>query len=221
VGYDNPSFTEGRPFHQYQYSQLPTPYLLLAPHRTNPRVSLGLTRSHPLETSPDRAWRYGNEGGVPASQIINEYGWLWLNRDGSPTTLTDGLYQSLLGADATAAQRRELFSRYLAALTEYWRSRRTCAGVQHFCGLGYSRPTEPRGQTSDHFIDMEKLILEPTFDTYVRDSFMPVGVCIDFWKEEILSGSDAMDVPVIDVNDLGQARGGRLTRQLQECEHRR
>ncbi|HEC62547.1 MAG TPA: hypothetical protein ENI27_09905, partial [bacterium] len=167
-----------------------------------------------LETSPDRAWRYGNEGGVPASQIINEYGWLWLNRDGSPTTMTDGLYQSLLGPEATVAQRRELFSRYLAALTEYWRSRRTCAGVQHFCGLGYSRPTEPRGQTSDHFIDMEKLILEPTFEKYVRDAFMPVGVCIDYWKEELTSGTDTMDVPVIVINDLGKSWEGKLTLSL-------
>lgn len=29
--------------------------------------------------------------------IINEYGWLWLNRDGTPTTLTKDLYNNLLG----------------------------------------------------------------------------------------------------------------------------
>ena len=33
--------------------------------------------------------------------IINEYGWLWLNRDGSPTTLTKKLYENLLGKEST------------------------------------------------------------------------------------------------------------------------
>jgi beta-galactosidase/beta-glucuronidase len=31
--------------------------------------------------------------------VINEYGWLWLNRDGTPTTLTKQLYQNLLGTN--------------------------------------------------------------------------------------------------------------------------
>ncbi|HEX41339.1 MAG TPA: hypothetical protein ENN81_04675, partial [Phycisphaerales bacterium] len=69
--------------------------------------------------------------------------------------------------------------RYLAALTEFWRAHRRCAGVLHFCGLGYSRPGfEERplgGATSDHFIDLEKLEFEPMFEQYVRDAFAPVG----------------------------------------------
>ena len=69
--------------------------------------------------------------------IINEYDWLWLNRDGSPTTLTRKVYERLLGTNATPAQRWHLNARYNAALTEFWRGHRACAGVLHFCGLGY------------------------------------------------------------------------------------
>ena len=31
------------------------------------------------------------------AMILNEYGWLWLNRDGTPTLLTQKLYPRLLG----------------------------------------------------------------------------------------------------------------------------
>jgi hypothetical protein len=133
--------------------------------------------------------------------IINEYGWLWLNRDGSPTTLTEAIYPKLLGPDATTHQRRECYARYLAALTEYWRGHRQCAGVLHFCGLAYSRPAAPRGQTSDHFTDLEALTYEPSFETYVRDAFAPVGLMIDFWQERVAGGA-TIKTPVIVVNDL-------------------
>ncbi len=124
--------------------------------------------------------------GVPI--IINEYAWLWLDRRGNPTCLTDKVYESLLGPDSTVEQRRVLYARHLAALTEFWRCHRECAGVLHFCGLAYSRPGDvPRpegGATSDHFIDMEKLTFEPHFEEYVRDAFDPVGLMLDFWDEE-------------------------------------
>ena len=71
--------------------------------------------------------------------IINEYCWLWLNRDGSPTCLTDKVYESILGMNSTTEQRRQIHARYVAALTEFWRCQRKCAGVLHFCGLGYPR----------------------------------------------------------------------------------
>ena len=137
--------------------------------------------------------------------IINEYAWLWLNRDGTTTCLTDKVYSSLLGPDSTVAQRRLLYARYLAALTEFWRCQRKCAGVMHFCGLGYSRPGDkPRpegGATSDHFLDIETLTFEPNFEKFVGDAFSPVGLCIDKWDEQLPPGAE-IDVPVIVINDL-------------------
>jgi beta-galactosidase len=74
-----------------------------------------------------------NKGRNPV--IINEYGWLWLNRDRSPTTLSQVNYDALLGPGASADQRRELYARYFAVMRESWRSRRLVAGVFPFCAL--------------------------------------------------------------------------------------
>jgi hypothetical protein len=137
-----------------------------------------------------------NEGHNPV--IINEYGWMWLNRDGTATTLSKKVYERLLGPDSTAAQRRRTYARWLAAKTEFWRSHRHVAGVLHFCGLGYSRPD---GQTSDHFLNIEKLTLDPDFQTYVGDAFAPVGLMIDFWADEVSAG-ERRAVPVAVINDL-------------------
>jgi hypothetical protein len=145
-----------------------------------------------------------NTGNNPV--VINEYGWLWLNRDGTPTTLTEKNYQALLGPSATAQQRRHLYARYLAAKTEFWRCRRQVAGVLHFCGLGYSRPG---GQTSDHFLDIERLTLEPDFRKYVRDSFAPVGLMVDYWAEQF-PAAEKCKVPVVVVNDLGATWEGTV-----------
>ena len=142
--------------------------------------------------------------------IINEYGWLWLNRDGTPTTLSKKNYERLLGPNSTTEQRRELYARLLAAKTEFWRARRQVAGVLHFCGLGYSRPD---GQTSDHFLDIESLALEPHFQTYVGDAFSPVGLMVDHWAEEVLPG-ETRRVPVVVMNDLDIEWQGTVRLQL-------
>ena len=162
---------------------------------------------------------------VPNSQtnaiILNEYGWLWLNRDGTPTTLTRGVYTNLLGGEATPAERRRLYARSLAALTEFWRTHRACAGVLHFCGLGYSRTN---GQTCDNFIDVRTLAFEPAFESYVRDAFAPVGLMLDVWAED-LPGGQTNAFPMVAINDLGEnwkgtarlrlSRGGAKLREAQ------
>ena len=136
--------------------------------------------------------------------IINEYGWLWLNRDGTPTTLTRDLYQNLLGPDSTTEQRRRLYARYLAAETEFWRSHRRFAAVMHFTALGYSRPD---GQTSDHWMNVGRLAWEPEFVKYVRDSFAPVGLMVDYWGERVVGGRKVR-VPVVVINDLDKPWSG-------------
>ncbi len=136
--------------------------------------------------------------------LINEYGWIWLNRDGTTTTLTDRVYDNLWdGKNLTSQQRLEIYARRLAELTEYWRAHRGVAGVLHFCGLAYSRSEEPRGQTSDHWTDIRRLIFEPTFYEYVKPAFAPVGLMIDLWEKEYFCG-DQVSVPVFVINDLGQ-----------------
>ena len=136
--------------------------------------------------------------------IINEYGYIWLNRDGTPTTLTDNIYDNLWdGKNLTSQQRYEIYARRLAELTEYWRAHRRAAGILHFCGLAYSRPLEPRGQTSDNFTDIKNLTFEPSFYKYVKPSFAPVGLIIDLWEKEYAGGAN-ITVPLFVINDLGQ-----------------
>ncbi|RMG00618.1 MAG: hypothetical protein D6741_06500 [Planctomycetota bacterium] len=143
--------------------------------------------------------------------IINEYAWLWLTRDGDPTSLTHEVYENLLGPNSTREQRRELYARYLAALTEFWRAKGKCAGVLEFCMLGYSRPGDkPRpegGATSDHWIDVKNLVWEPHYAQYVRDAFAPVGVMLDLWDEKLPRG-ERREVAVYIRNDLQTAWHG-------------
>jgi hypothetical protein len=150
-----------------------------------------------------------NRGDNPI--IINEYGWLWLNRDGTPCTLPirDHSYERLLPPNTrhpTPDQYREAYARTLAAKTEFWRCGRKVAGVLHFCGLGYSRPG---GQTSDNFITLDPPTLEPHFLRHVRDAFAPVGLMIDFWADEVPGGT-TLKVPVVVINDLGKEWVGPL-----------
>ena len=141
--------------------------------------------------------------------IINEYGGLWLNRDGTPTTLTRPVYEYLLGPNSTTAERRHLYARYMAAETEFFRSHRKAAAVMHFCALGYSRPD---GQTSDHWADVEKLTWDPEFYQYVRDAFAPVGLMIDAWAEKYPIGP--REFPVVVINDLYEPWNGALRFRL-------
>nr|MCU0362660.1 hypothetical protein [Bacteroidales bacterium] len=142
--------------------------------------------------------------------ILNEYGWIWLNRDGSTTTLTDKVYENVFPEAKTPAQRFEVYARNLGMLTEYWRSYRHAAAVMHFCGLGYSRPGEPRGQTSDHFIDLKELTFEPEFVRYVKPAFSPLGIMAEFWEKELRAGSERT-IPLHLINDTEVPEKGLIS----------
>jgi len=140
----------------------------------------------PLTPRNDANERSPKKGGgrYPNPLLINEYGWLWLNRDGSPTTLTSEVWKNVWDGEKLSKEKRfEIYARELAALTEFWRAHRRSIGILHFCGLGYSRTSKPRGQTSDHWQDIEQLKLEPNFAKFVKPAFAPVGLFIDYWEK--------------------------------------
>jgi beta-galactosidase len=143
--------------------------------------------------------------------ILNEYGWLWLNRDGSPTELTKKLYPRLLGENASAKDRLELNAYLLAGITEYWRAYRQYAGVLHFV---YLTGSDPEGYTSDHFHDVERLDLNPEFMDYMSNAFAPMGVYLNFWKPSLTAGS-TQSVQVMMVNDQPRPAEGSLTIALE------
>jgi len=196
----------------------------------DPQSDSDFAEAHPYQfikgwsgKEPFRLKDMANLSGVPSLRkeqkqrnvpiVINEYAWLWLNRDGTPTTLTKKIYDGFFPEGSTTEQRRLRYARYLAALTEFWRCHRKCAGVLHFCGLGYSRagdkPRPEGGATSDHFIDLEELTFEPNFERYVRDAFSPLGLMIDFWDEELAGGSERQ-FKVFVVNDLPRMWSGSV-----------
>jgi hypothetical protein len=132
--------------------------------------------------------------------ILNEYGWLWLNRNGSTTTLTDKVYPNVFPEADTPDKRFEVYAKNLGILTEYWRAHRKAGAVMHFCGLGYSRPEKPRGQTSDNFTDIQNLVYEPHFYKYLKPAFSPFALMADFWEKTLKQGQQ-LTIPVHLIND--------------------
>ncbi|MGA8763982.1 MAG: glycoside hydrolase family 2 TIM barrel-domain containing protein, partial [Candidatus Sulfotelmatobacter sp.] len=161
----------------------------------------------------------GMSPGAPTGHalILNEYGWLWLNRDGTPTELTKRLYPALLGKDSTAQQRLALNAYLLAGLTEYWRAYRQYAAVLHFV---YLTSSDPAGYTSDHFRDVQKLELHPEFRDYMSNAFAPVGVYLSFWRPTIEAAS-LQSLPVMLVNDEDREVEGTLTLALENAKGER
>jgi len=143
--------------------------------------------------------------------LINEYGWLWLNRDGSPTRLTEKVYAQLLGTNATARQRLDLYAYLLAAKTEFWRAHRQFAGVIHFVYLTCSYPGV---YTADHFQDVTRLQLDPAFADYVGEAFKPLGVYINFFQPTLKAGT-TRQFPIRLINDHDRPVSGRLTLTLE------
>lgn len=141
--------------------------------------------------------------------LINEYGWLWLLRDGNPTVLTRSVYDKLLGPNASAADRFEMHAYLLGGLTEFWRAHRNFAGVLHFVHLTSSYPA---AYTADHWTDVEKLELQPAYADYVGEAFKPLGVYLNFWQPTVRAGSRVFNVMML--NDEYAPAAGKLALSL-------
>jgi beta-galactosidase len=140
------------------------------------------------------------------AMILNEYGWLWLNRDGTPTLLTQKLYPRLLGERNTTENRFALQAYLLGGETEFWRAYRRYAGVLHFV---YLTASDPKAFTSDHFSDLKTLKLEPHFEKAMEQAFNPLGVYLNFWHPS-LSAGETRDYTIAMVNDEDRPRAGKL-----------
>lgn len=143
--------------------------------------------------------------------LLNEYGWVWLNRDGSPTLLTEKLYPLLLGTNATPSERFAWNAYVLAAMTEYWRAYRHCAGVLHFVYLTCSYPGV---FTSDNFLDVKKPKLESHFADYVGEAFKPLGVYVSFFQPTLAAGTER-SFTVKMINDYAKPIEGQMVLSLE------
>ena len=142
--------------------------------------------------------------------VLNEYGWLWLNRNGSPTELTHSVYEFLLGKNADPKERLKLWAYLLAGKTEFWRAHRNYAGILHFV---YLTCCYEGAYTCDHFQDVKTLTLDPNFADYVRESFKPLGVYINFWQPSLKAG-ETRQFTVMMVNDVDKPAEGKLVLTL-------
>jgi beta-galactosidase len=145
--------------------------------------------------------------------LVNEYGWLWLNRDGSPTRLTERVYSQLMGDNTTARERLDMWAYLLAGKTEYWRAHRKYAGIIHFVYLTCSYPGV---YTADHFRDVAQLELDPAFADYVSEAFKPLGVYINFFQPTLKAGEQRV-FKIMMVNDYAQAVTGKLVLSLEDA----
>ncbi len=112
--------------------------------------------------------------GKSAPQLVNEYGWIWLWRNGHPAKLTENNYRYYLGENSSSEANRELQAYWLQCQTEWLRTDRTLAGVLAFCYL-----TNDLGFTGDWFIDdIEDLEWSPALHWFGH-CFAPAAVFID------------------------------------------
>lgn len=143
--------------------------------------------------------------------ILNEYGWLWVRRDGVPTVLTEKLYSKFLGPGSTKEQRLELNAYLLGAKTEYWRAHRNYAGILHFV---YLTSSYPGVFTADHFEDVKALKLNQWFQDYMGEAMKPLGVYLNFFQETLEAGTNR-SFRVMMVNDLYDPAKGELRLTLE------
>ena len=153
------------------------------------------------------------DAGVP--QLVNEYGWIWLWRDGRPSKLTLNNYNYYLGENATPEQCRELQAYWLELETEWLRSERSVGGILAFCHL-----TNNYGFTGDWFInDIKDLEPSPAF-RWFKHCFAPSAVFIDLADrrytkhlEPLKPGSDLV-FNLVGVNDLNKGSSGKVLLKL-------
>lgn len=153
------------------------------------------------------------DAGVP--QLVNEYGWIWLWRDGRPSKLTLNNYNYYLGENATPEQCRELQAYWLELETEWLRSERSVGGILAFCHL-----TNNYGFTGDWFInDIKDLEPSPAF-RWFKHCFAPSAVFIDLADrrytkhlEPLKPGSDLV-FNLVGVNDLHKESSGKILLKL-------
>ena len=151
--------------------------------------------------------------GVP--QLVNEYGWIWLWRDGRPSKLTVNNYTYFLGVMSTPYQRREMQAYWLQLETEWLRAERSIAGVLAFCYL-----TNNYGFTGDWFINhIKDLEISPVLQWF-KHCFAPQAVFINLVDQRYMKhpaphkpGSNLL-FNLVGINDYGYPATGQIVLKL-------
>ena len=113
-----------------------------------------------------------------SAQLINEYGWVWLWRNGTPSKLTVDFYKYYLGPNSTVEQNRDFQAYWMQLETEWLRSDTNAAGVLAFCYLANNY-----GYTGDWFIDNIKDLKPSSTLEWFQHAFAPAATFINLTDE--------------------------------------
>ncbi|MFC2089847.1 glycoside hydrolase family 2 protein [Bacteroidota bacterium] len=116
-----------------------------------------------------------------AAQLVNEYGWIWLWRDGRTAKLTNRIYNYYLGDASDPVINRNFQAYWLQCETEWLRSIRQHAGV-----LAFTHLTNNYGYTGDWYINAIKDLEPGPTLAWFRHSFAPTAVFINLPDERYM-----------------------------------
>lgn len=138
-------------------------------------------------------------------RFVNEFDWLWLNRDGSCVEATQSTYDRFLGQGHKVEDRYFMRAVQTASKTELWRFNEFTVktGVLQFCALGYSRGAG-KGITSDFWQEpISELKIDPYFRKFVGDANSRIGMIISKWWENgpAVTPGSVVTVPIRIKND--------------------
>jgi beta-galactosidase len=153
------------------------------------------------------------EASVP--QLVNEYGWRWLWRNGLPSKLTVNDYKYYLGSNSTPEQNREFQAYDMQLETEWLRSEPDIAGVLAFCYLANNY-----GYTGDWFMDnIKDLKPIPTLNWF-RHAFAPTAVFINLTDERYVKQAvphkpgEKLAFKLAKINDVNKEVAGKITLKI-------
>jgi beta-galactosidase len=133
-------------------------------------------RNHPYPLGDLSYWpvQWHRQWESSSAQLVNEYGWVWLWRNGQPSHLTKVIYDYYLGENASPQECWEMQAYWLQCETEALRVRRDLAGILAFCYL-----SDNLGFTGDWWVgDVAQLNPSPTL-RWFKNCFAPTAVFID------------------------------------------
>jgi len=140
--------------------------------------------------------------------MISEYEWLWLTRGGEVSRYLANTYHKLPYPTDTPMERQETCNYILAGMTEYWRAHRNVCSLLFHCWL--AGDTGPgHCAVCDYYKDPVTLEFQPAFNKYVKESFKPLGVYLEFWKREVQAGENRIFY-VMTINDYYEAKKGEI-----------
>jgi hypothetical protein len=157
------------------------------------------------------------KAGVP--QLANEYGWIWLWRNGMPSKLTVNEYNYYVGSNSTREQNRLFQAYYMQLETEWLRSEPELAGVLAFCYLANNY-----GYTGDWFKDnIKDLKPIPTLEWFAH-AFSPTAVFINLTDERYVKLTDPhqpgekLSFKLAKVNDVDREIKGIVTLKVLDSD---